>query len=519
MRKIKMEKIAEVIRLHFKLDLSVRQTSSALNIARSSVGDYCQKFKSLNLDIDNFLKLSVEKQEELLFAKTSNIIPLDNKKVLPDCNYLHNELKKRKKTGVTLALLHEEYKESNPNGYYSYTQFREHYKRYLNTINPSMKQIHLVAEKMFIDYSGVTVPIVNKKTGEIVKAEIFVAVLGASGYTFVDASYSQKQKDFINSNVKALEFFQGCPRVIVCDNLKSAVIKHSKKDGIVLNESYAAFAKYYNMVIEPARPYKPKDKSKVEQGVQAIQRWILATIRYQRFFSIDELNDAISPLLDKYNAKIVKRFNKSRLELFNELDLPNLQSLPKQRYIYKEHKEATVNVGYHISLDNCEYSVPFEYLSKKVQLRYSSSSVEIYYKDNLIATHPKLHFAGSNSTKVEHMPKSHQYQTLKTNPGSFLNWANNIGVNTVYWVKKELKSVKHPPNVYNKLNAVLSMSKIYGKKELDLALQYALQNGLSRTSSIRSILDKKLYLQKEISDMQSYAIINNHENLRGNIYK
>jgi methyl-accepting chemotaxis protein len=175
--------------------------------------------------------------------RNSNIIPLDNKKVLPDCNYLHNELKKRKKTGVTLALLHEEYKESNPNGYYSYTQFREHYKRYLNTINPSMKQIHLVAEKMFIDYSGVTVPIVNKKTGEIVKAEIFVAVLGASGYTFVDASYSQKQKDFINSNVKALEFFQGCPRVIVCDNLKSAVIKHSKKDGIVLNESYAAFSK------------------------------------------------------------------------------------------------------------------------------------------------------------------------------------------------------------------------------------------------------------------------------------
>ncbi len=517
MRKIKMEKIAEVIRLHFKLDLSVRQTSSALNIARSSVGDYCQKFKSLNLDIDNFLKLSVEKQEELLFAKTSNIIPLDNKKVLPDCNYLHNELKKRKKTGVTLALLHEEYKESNPNRYYSYTQFREHYKRYVNTINPSMKQTHLVGEKMFVDYSGLTVPIINKKTGEIVKAQIFVAVLGASGYTFVDASYSQQQKDFINSHVKAYEFFQGCPRVVVPDNLKSAVISNNKK-GIVINESYAALARYYNMVVEPARPYKPKDKAKAEQGVLGIQRWIIASLRYQRFFSVDELNDAISILLDKYNAKIVKKFNKSRLELFNELDLPNLQALPKQRYIYKEYKEATVNVGYHVSLDKCEYSVPFEYLSKKVQLRYSNSSVEIYYKDNLIATHPKLHFAGSNSTKVEHMPKSHQYQSLKTNPGSFLNWANNIGTNTVYWVKKELKSVKHPPNVYNKLNAVLSLSKIHGKKELDLALHYALQNSLSKTSSIKSILDKKLYLQKELSDTHSYVVVNNHENLRGNIY-
>ena len=517
MRKIRMEKIAEAIRLHFKLDLSVRQTSNALNIARSSVGDYCQKFKSLNLDIDNFLKLSVEKQEELLFPKALNISQLDNKKVLPDCNYLHNELKKRKKTGVTLALLHEEYKESNPNRYYSYTQFREHYKRYVNTINPSMKQTHLVGEKMFVDYSGLTVPIINKKTGEIVKAQIFVAVLGASGYTFVDASYSQQQKDFINSHVKAYEFFQGCPRVVVPDNLKSAVISNNKK-GIVINESYAALARYYNMVVEPARPYKPKDKAKAEQGVLGIQRWIIASLRYQRFFSVDELNDAISILLDKYNAKIVKKFNKSRLELFNELDLPNLQALPKQRYIYKEYKEATVNVGYHVSLDKCEYSVPFEYLSKKVQLRYSNSSVEIYYKDNLIATHPKLHFAGSNSTKVEHMPKSHQYQTLKTNPGSFLNWANNIGTNTVYWVKKELKSVKHPPNVYNKLNAVLSLSKIHGKKELDLALHYALQNSLSKTSSIKSILDKKLYLQKELSDTHSYVVVNNHENLRGNIY-
>ena len=517
MRKIRMEKIAEAIRLHFKLDLSVRQTSNALNIARSSVGDYCQKFKSLNLDIDNFLKLSVEKQEELLFPKALNISQLDNKKVLPDCNYLHNELKKRKKTGVTLALLHEEYKESNPNRYYSYTQFREHYKRYVNTINPSMKQTHLVGEKMFVDYSGLTVPIINKKTGEIVKAQIFVAVLGASGYTFVDASYSQQQKDFINSHVKAYEFFQGCPRVVVPDNLKSAVISNNKK-GIVINESYAALARYYNMVVEPARPYKPKDKAKAEQGVLGIQRWIIASLRYQRFFSVYELNDAISILLDKYNAKIVKKFNKSRLELFNELDLPNLQALPKQRYIYKEYKEATVNVGYHVSLDKCEYSVPFEYLSKKVQLRYSNSSVEIYYKDNLIATHPKLHFAGSNSTKVEHMPKSHQYQSLKTNPGSFLNWANNIGTNTVYWVKKELKSVKHPPNVYNKLNAVLSLSKIHGKKELDLALHYALQNSLSKTSSIKSILDKKLYLQKELSDTHSYVVVNNHENLRGNIY-
>ena len=519
MRKIKMEKIAEVIRLHFKLDLSIRQTSSALNVSRSSVGDYCQKFKCLNLNVDDFLKLNEDKQEELLFPKLPNSTSLlDVKKVMPDCNYLHNELKKRKKTGITLALLHEEYKDSNPNAYYSYTQFREHYKRYVNTINPSMKQTHLVGEKVFVDYSGLTVPIINKKTGEISKAQIFVAVLGASGYTFVHATYSQQQKDFILSHTLAYDFFQGCPKVVVPDNLKSAVISNNKK-GIVINESYAALAKYYNMAVEPARPYKPKDKAKAEQGVLGIQRWILASLRYQRFFSVDELNDEISILLDKYNNKIVKRLKKSRTQLFYELDLPNLQTLPKDRYVYKEYKEATVNVGYHVSLNNCEYSVPFEYLSKRVQIRYSTSSVEIYYKSNLIATHTKLHFIGSSSTKTEHMPKSHQYQSLKTNPGSFLNWANNIGVNSVYWVKKELKSVKHPPNVYNKLNAVLSLSKIHGKKELDLALQYALQNSLNKTSSIKSILDKKLYLQTENPDIHSYVVVNNHENLRGNIYE
>lgn len=508
-----MKKIKDILRLKFITNISYRQISRALNVPSSTVGDYCKRFEIIDKKIDEFLNLDDDEISQILFPEKS--LPKSYKsRPIPDVEYIHKEITKK---GVTFELLWQEYKEMHPDGY-GCSQFKEYYYKYKRKLNPTMRQTYVAGEKMFVDYSGLTVPVINLKTGEVEKAQIFVSVLGLSGYTFVHATSSQKVEDFIKSHVEAFNFYEGVPKVIVPDNLKSAIISNNK-NGIVFNENYAELSRHYNYAIEPARPYKPQDKAKVEQGVQAIQRWILATIRYQRFFSIDELNDAISPLLDKYNAKIVKRFNKSRLELFNELDLPNLQSLPKQRYIYKEHKEATVNVGYHISLDNCEYSVPFEYLSKKVQLRYSSSSVEIYYKDNLIATHPKLHFAGSNSTKVEHMPKSHQYQTLKTNPGSFLNWANNIGVNTVYWVKKELKSVKHPPNVYNKLNAVLSMSKIYGKKELDLALQYALQNGLSRTSSIRSILDKKLYLQKEISDMQSYAIINNHENLRGNIYK
>jgi hypothetical protein len=383
-----------------------------------------------------------------------------------------------------------------------------------------MKQVHLSGEKLFVDYSGLTIPIVNQRTGEITKAQIFVAVLGASGYTYVHATYSQKQRDFILSHTLAYDFFGGTPLIVVPDNLKSAIIKNNKKDGIVINESYAALARHYNMAVSPARPYKPKDKSKAEQGVQGIQRWILASLRHQTFFSVDELNDAISLLLDKYNNKIVKRFNKSRFEMFLELDKPFLQSLPNERYIYKEFKEATVSQSYHIFLEGCEYSVPYKYLGFKVFVAYSNQSVSIYYKGIQIALHPKLHFSGQTSTLSEHMPLNHQYANEKINPGKYLNWAKDIGIFTLQWVKKEFEEVTHAPNAYRKLNAVLSMAKIYGKKELNLALEYAVDNQITATASIKSILDKKLYMQKPVNNnATSINIFNNHEYLRGNIYQ
>lgn len=515
-----MKKICEVLRLHFKLKLSIRQCANALNVSRGSTSNYCNRFKELSIDIDKFLALNEIEQDKLFYPKVSQDIKPQSSKVMPDYIYIHNELKKKKQTKVTIALLYEEYKEANPNNCYGETQFRKYYSKFLNKINPSMKQVHLSGEKLFVDYSGLTMPIYNSKTGEIRKAQIFVGVLGASGYTYVHATYSQKQRDFILSHTKAYEFFEGAPKIVVPDNLKSAIIKNNKKDGIVVNESYAALARHYNMAVEPARVRKPQDKSKAEQGVQGIQRWILASLRHQTFFSVDELNDAISILLDKYNNKIVKRFNKSRLQMFEELDKPFLQDLPNERYIYKEFKEAKVSTSYHIFLEGCEYSVPFKYLGFKVFVAYSSRSVEIYYKGIQIALHPKLHFNGSVSTLKEHMPKNHQHQYEKTNPGKFLNWANNIGINTLLWVKSEFENVEHKPNAYRKLNAVLSMSKVYGKDNLELALEYILANNISATASIKSVLDKKLYLQKSISnDIKSLNIVNNHDYLRGNIYK
>ncbi len=515
-----MRKIVEVLRLHLKLNLSLRQSATLSKISLGTASNYVNRFKEININIDDFISLNEVEREKLFYPKNVCAIKSNNYKVMPDYIYVHHELKRKKHTKVTLSLLYEEYKEANPNNYYGSTQFRDYYSKFLNKINPSMKQVHLSGEKLFVDYSGVTIPIVNQRTGEITKAQIFVAVLGASGYTFVHATYSQKQRDFILSHTLAYDFFGGTPLIVVPDNLKSAVIKHSKKDGIVINESYAALAKHYNMAVAPARPYKPKDKSKAEQGVQGIQRWILASLRHQTFFSVDELNDAISLLLDNYNNKIVKRFNKSRFEMFLELDKPFLQSLPNERYIYKEFKEATVSQSYHIFLEGCEYSVPYKYLGFKVFVAYSNQSVTIYYKGIQIALHPRLHFSGQTSTLNEHMPANHQYANEKINPGKYLNWAKDIGISTLQWVKKEFEKVTHAPNAYRKLNAVLSMARTYGKSELEFALQYAITHNITATSSIKSILDKKLYLQKPANNnVASIHIFNNHEYLRGNIYQ
>ena len=515
-----MRKIIEVLRLHLKLNLSLRQSATLSKISLGTASNYVNRFKEININIDEFISLNEVEQEKLFYPKNVCTVKSNNSKVMPDYIYVQNELKRKKHTKVTLSLLYEEYKEANPNNCYGSTQFRDYYSKFLNKINPSMKQVHLSGEKLFVDYSGVTIPIVNQRTGEITKAQIFVGVLGASGYTFVHATYSQKQRDFILSHTLAYDFFGGTPLIVVPDNLKSAVIKHSKKDGIVINESYASLARHYNMVVSPARPYKPKDKSKAEQGVQGIQRWILAVLRHQTFFSVDELNDAISLLLDNYNNKIVKRFNKSRFEMFLELDKPFLQSLPNERYIYKEFKEATVSQSYHIFLEGCEYSVPYKYLGFKVFVAYSNQSVAIYYKGIQIALHPRLHFSGQTSTLNEHMPTNHQYANEKINPGKYLNWAKDIGVSTLQWVKKEFEKVTHAPNAYRKLNAVLSMAKTYGKSELEFALQYAITHNITATASIKSILDKKLYLQKPANNnVASIHIFNNHEYLRGNIYQ
>lgn len=505
-----MKKIKNILKLRFITDLSFRKISGAVNVPSSTVADYCKRFNITKIELDIFLEYDEDKIYKLLFPENS-IVKKYNSRPVPDVQYIQKEIVRR---GVTYELLWQEYKEANPTGY-GISQFKEHYYKYKRKLNPSMRQTHIPGENMFVDYSGMIVNVVCSKTGEISKSQIFVAVLGASGYTFVHATASQKQEDFIKSHIEAFEFYEGVPKILVPDNLKSAVISNTKK-GIVLNNSYAELARHYNCAINPARVRKPQDKSLAEQGVQAIQRWILAVFRNRVFFSVDEINQAINPLLDIYNNKIMKKINKSRTQLFEEIEKEQLLTLPANRFIYKEFKVARVNIDYHVELLKCFYSVPFKYLKEKVEIKYSTTLLEIYFKSKLIATHPRLHIINHTSTLKEHMPLNHQYQYEKVNPQRLLNWGISIGPNVKLFVEKRLKLYQHPSNSYKCIIAILSLAKVYGKVELDLALSYALSINATNVKSITSILEKKLYAQA--INNPTNTVFNKHENIRGKDY-
>ncbi|WP_229860111.1 IS21 family transposase [Candidatus Sulfurimonas baltica] len=508
-----MKQVRDVLQLHSVMNLSLRRIEGATRVAKSTISDYIKRFKTSGLSIEQINILDDDSLRLKLFPEHSSVIV--SRRAMPDMNYLHKEMKLRKKTKVTLQLLWEEYKVDNPDGY-EYTQFRLYYSRFKRTLNPSMRQTHLAGEKVFVDYSGLTMPIYNQRTGEVEKAQIFVAVLGASGYTFVHATPSQTQEDFIYSHVMCYSFYGGIPRVIVPDNLKSAIISNNK-NGIVVNESYADLNRHYSIAVEPARPRKPKDKPKAEQGVQAIQRYILARFRHHKFFSVDELNQALAPLLDRYNDKVIKHLQKSRTELFEELDKPYLNPLPMNRYVYKQFKIARVNQDYHITLEKCNYSVPFKYIKEEVEVRYSTQSVYIYHKHKLIATHPRLRRIGESSTLHEHMPNDHQYINEKMNPDRLRSWAKNIGEFSSVFVEDAFEEVQHNPQAYRKISAVLSLARIYGKTELELALMYAVRMRTVTTKSIKSILDKKLYLAKSANNTipPKQSLFDTHTNIRG----
>ena len=316
---------------------------------------------------------------------------------------MHQEIRRK---GVTLQLLWSEYAAVHEHRAYRYSQYCEYYRRWKKQQKRSMRQLHRAGEKLFIDYSGATMEVVNRTTGEIRRAEIFVAVLGASNYTFAEATWNQTLPDWIGSHIRAFEFFGGVSQLLIPDNLRSAVTKADRYHPKI-NTTYAEMAAHYATAVLPARSYKPKDKAKAEFAVQLVQRWILAALRHQQFFSLLELNQAIRGLLVKLNERPFQGLERSRKDLFIALDQPVLKALPESRYEYAQWRYVKPGIDYHVQIEKRYYSVPHQLVGLRLDARFTDTSVEIFHKGRRVAAHARFN-DGRFSTLAEHMPEAHR---------------------------------------------------------------------------------------------------------------
>lgn len=509
-----MRKIKEILRLRYEAGLSLRGVSQSLNIGYGTVVDYIKRAEqaSISWPISGDLD---ERDLGLLLFPTQ---PRTGQRRFtePDFMSCFEDLKKSKL--VTRHLLWQEYRQQHPKDGYSYAQFCHRFNEWQGKQKRSMRQIHIAGEKMFVDYAGPTMEVVNPDTGEYRSAQIFVAVLGASSYTFACAHWSQKLADWLDAHVQALNYFGGIPEIIVPDNLLSAVSKTNRYEPKI-NASYLQLAEHYQTAIIPARPRKPQDKSKAEIGVQIVERWIMARLRHQSFFTLASLNQAIRLLVDELNDKPFQKLPGSRRTQFEQLDKPVLRPLPINPYQYTDIKRARVHIDYHIEYDKHYYSVPHHLVKKEVEVQVCDNTVSVYHYGQRIACHLRSDHKGGHTTLREHMPQAHQ-SVHDWSDERFLRWAHNIGSETREVVRILLHQKRHPEQNYRAVLALLSNAKKYTNERLNNACGRALLINSPTRSSIESILkqglDKVALNTDEVT--QEELALDAHENVRGEDY-
>jgi transposase len=509
-----MRMIKDILRLRYEAGLPYRGIANALNIGYGTVVDYLNRAEHAGLAWPLPEGMLERDLGRLLFP--TQAATGQRRFAEPDFPEVCQELKRK---GVTKLLLWQEYRQCHPDDGYSYAQFCHRYRIWLGCQQRSMRQIHRAGEKLFVDYCGPTMTIVNPDTGEYREAQIFVAVLGASNYTFACAGWSQKQADWLNAHVKAFEFFGGVPELVVPDNLKSAVRKTHRYEPDI-NPSYQQLAAHYQCVIVPARPYKPKDKAKAEVAVQIVERWIMAKLRHQTFFTLASLNQAIRLLLDDLNQRPFKKLPGTRLSQFEQLDKPALRALPAQPYQYADIKQARVHIDYHIEYDKHYYYVPHHLVNQAVEDQATDSAEANYHQGQRIASHPRSYRQGAHSTCQEHMPHAHRAMH-GWSPERFLSWAGDIGVETREVVRCILQERRHIEQSYRRILALLSNAKKYGRERLNKACGRALLIGSPTRSSVESILKQgldKIAVETPHNTVQEELSLDDHENVRGEDY-
>jgi transposase len=496
--------------LKVECGLGQKKIGAALGIGDGTVSAYQAAAREAGVGWPIPEGLDDEALEELVFGSRPRPKPRVAQP-LPDWQEVHRELRR---TGVTLQLLWEEYREKHPNGY-GYSRYCELHGRYAKKLSPTMRQVHRAGEKVFVDFSGKRPCVVDRESGEIREVELFVGVLGASGYTFAEAVERQDLPTWIDVHVRMVEFFGGCPQLFVPDNLKSAVFKACRYEP-ELTRGYEEFLSHYGAAALPARAYHPRDKAKVETTVLLVQRWVLAALRNRTFFSLTELNEAIRELVGRLNERPMKKLGVSRRELFERYDKPALKPLPEARYEVAEWKSCKVNIDYHVEFDRNLYSVPYQHVGETVEVRATCRIVEVYRKGVRVACHARSRGRGQYTTQDEHRPASHRAHAQWT-PSRLIAWGEKTGPATARVVRKILESRPHPEQGYRSCLGLLRLGTRHGVERLERACLRAERLSSCSYKTVKNILSSGLD-RLELEPPAKGGALALHENIRGAAY-
>ena len=509
---LSMRKIREVLRLRYDLGLLQHEIARSCSISQPSVNRYLQRALACDLSWPLPEDCDDQRLNQLLFPAVPEGGSPAERKPPVDFAEVHRQLQSNKH--VTLQLLWEEYQQSQPAGY-RYSQFCELYRRWRRKLDVVLRQDYRAGEKMFVDWAGATIPIYDRESGEAKAASLFVAALGASSYTFAHATLSQDLANWIDCHIRAFEFFQGSSKLVVPDNPRTGVTRACRYEPD-LNRTYLEMAQFYGVAIMPARPYKARDKAKVEAAVLLAERWLIAVLRHEKFFSLADLNQALVPLLERLNQRPFRKREGCRASLYATLDRPALQPLPVQRYVLAEWKKVRVNIDYHIEVDRHYYSVPFQLRGEEVEARFTLTTVEIFYRGTRVASHIRSFVAYHHTTVHEHRPKSHQAY-LEWSPSRLIHWGESVGPATAQVIRTILESKPHPEQGYRACLGILRLGKRYTDARLEAASKRALTAQACSYPSLKSILQQGLDQQTTLP-VEPERTGPQHENLRGATY-
>jgi transposase len=508
--RLSMRQIREILRQKWALGLAHRAVAESVGLGLGTISSVLTRAQGAGLDWPQVQLMTEAALESRLYGRPE--VVGQRQRPAPDAAWIHAE---RRKPGVTLELLHLEYLERHPDGY-RYTRFCDLYRRWLKRRGLSMRQVHRAGDKCFVDYAGQKPRLLDPATGEVNEVELFVAALGASNYTYAEATRTQQVPDWIASHARAFAFFGGVTTAVVCDQLKSGVVVPCRYEP-GLQRTYEDFAAHYGTAILPARPAKPRDKASAEVAVQIAERWILARLRHETFFTLDTLNTRIAELLTALNARRMRRYGTSRRELFERLDQPALRPLPATPFLYAEWVKARVNIDYHIEIHRHYYSVPYDLLHEALEVRVSATTVEAFHRGQRVAVHLRDDTRGRHTTMPAHMPKAHQ-QHLEWTPSRLVEWAATIGAQTTALVEAILADRPHPEQGYRSCLGLLRLSRRAGSDRLEAACARALAVGARSYRHVDSILKHGLDRVPLLAPLAPLPCAPVHEHVRGRDY-